>query len=974
MKIKHFIFIVPALTSLILTAQNQPFMQQLHYDIEVELNDSDNTLDGNIRILYKNNSEDSLEFIYFHLWPNAFKDNSTAWAKQSLFLRNRDFFFSDISLRAYIDSLDFKVNKIKSQFIYDSVNIDIGKLILPEKLLPSQSVEIETRFFVKLPKVWSRLGYQDDNYFITHWYPKPAVYNQDGWHPMPYLSMGEFYQEFASWQVKITLPVKYIVAANGNLVSREELHRLEDYAMACNKGEQSDAFTYKDSTALKTLIFEADRMIDFAWFASKDFIVKSENLFLPETQKYVKCWMFYRPENKHVWEDAMTYVKNSLSLFSEIIGEYPYPYCIIVEDSHRGGGMEYPGIVTVLSDNKNNLERIIAHEIAHIWFYGVLANNERIHPWIDEGFASYYELRYKEKYMQDFHPAEDYLLNGLFANTLLKLSPDYIRELTWLILKRENLSQAPGLASNDFSPVNYFVMLYNKTALALKSLEKFIGRELFDEMIRAFYLEYSFKHINPEDINSFFSEYTQKDLTWFFHDMIYSDKKPDYKIVKQKNDSIYVKNKGDVESPVFLNIGDSLIISEGFKDLKSFPNQENKPVIIDPYFYGIDFNRRNNYYFPTLKERLRRHKFRFAHIVDRPDKIETAWLIFPGFNLYDGFMPGLIVYNSVIPKKAFEYQIAPMFGVKSQNISGFFRVSAFIHPNVGKVRELEIYSSGQKYSAKYDSQDFFTKLEQGLNIKFKTSFTQYHNSEFFFRNIFATDYIFNEMRSYQQAGYYFNNYRVINPFSAGLNIERSYGYLKSWLELNYQITYNQKGKALDLRLFTGAFLYNSDEYYGNYNFRLSGNLGTQDYLYDHIFPGRFEDIRTDAGNIFAHQFIKNQGGFAIYSPYGQTNKWIGAINMTTCLPVPLLRAYMNLGIVADNDDYFKPGDSFYELGLELRLPGGFSSVFFPIVLSKQIKDASDNIYTENYLQKIRFTLYLEKINPVKHRDKFYLLY
>jgi hypothetical protein len=972
--LKPFIFAFLLMMAALVLSQNNGFMQQLQYNIDVELDDIDNTLKGNIRIIYQNNSPDSLDFIYFHLWPNAFRNTSTAWAKQSLFLRDTEFYFSDGSQRGMIDSLNFKVDGISADLIIDSFNIDIAKLILPQKLLPGSKIEITSPFYVKLPPVWSRLGYAMGNYYITHWYPKPAVYDEEGWHPMPYLSMGEFYQEFADWQVNITLPVNYIVAANANLVSREELHRLEDYAMACNKGESSDAFVYKDSSAKKTLQYKADNMIDFAWFASKNFIVRMENLYLPESESYVKCMLYYSPQNKYLWEDALQYAKNSLILFSEIIGEYPYPYCIIVEEPFSGGGMEYPGIVTASSYSKEGLEKIIAHEIAHIWFFGALASNERNIPWIDEGFASYYEQRYIDKHMKDTHPARDYFGNNLKIRSLLRLPNDYLREFTWLIMRRENLSQAPGLPSDDFHPVNYFVMLYNKTAVAIKSLEKYLGTEVFDEMIKAFYLENRYAHVKPVEIERFFTSYTQKDLSWFFDDLIYSDKKLDYKIVGQKKDSICIKNVGEIDFPLFLFVVDSLIIADGFADKMAFPNRNNEAVFIDRDFYGLDYNRNNNYYYPSFKNRLERYKLRFGHVIDNPNFRETAWFVFPGYNLYDGIMPGFVLYNSVIPKKSFEYQIAPMYGIRSRNLSGFFRLSAFVHPNSDFVREFEFYTLGKKYSVGFDNYDYFAKLEQGLRIKFKSDFTSYHKSEFVFRNIYASDFIHQNMRFFQQAGFSFSNYRVLNPFSAAVKFERSYGYVKSWLELNYQITYNSRGKALDLRLFSGAFLYNSSTYYGNYNFRLTGDIGSQDYLYDYIFTGRFEDIRNHAGNIFAHQFVQNQGGFAIYSPYGQTNKWLGAVNITTCLPVPWLRAYLNLGMVADNNEFFSIGEKFYEAGFELRLPGEFCSIFFPVLLSEQIREASNSIYTENYLQKIRFTLYLGKINPVIFRDKFYLLY
>jgi len=177
--------------------QSNYFQQFLNYKIDVTLNDAENTLDGFEIIEYTNNSSDTLQYIWFHLWPNAFKNDQTAFSEQLLKLGRTDFYFTDESKKGYINRLDFKVNNISAVLEDDSLYIDIGKLILPSPLLPGQTIAISTPFHVKIPFNFSRGGYVDKSYQITQWYPKPAVYDKKGWHPMPYLDQGEFYSEFA---------------------------------------------------------------------------------------------------------------------------------------------------------------------------------------------------------------------------------------------------------------------------------------------------------------------------------------------------------------------------------------------------------------------------------------------------------------------------------------------------------------------------------------------------------------------------------------------------------------------------------------------------------------------------------------------------------------------------------------------------------------------------------------------------------
>ena len=173
-------------------AQTNYFQQQVDYKIEVTLDDTLHHLNGIIRINYSNDSPDTLDGIYFHLWPNAFRNKETAFAKQKLRDGDTRFYFSDQSSMGFIDGLAFKVDGVNASLVYDQEHVDIAYLKLPKSLKPQQSIKIETPFIVKVPKSYSRLGHVGQSYQITQWYPKPAVYDQNGWHPMPYLDRGEF--------------------------------------------------------------------------------------------------------------------------------------------------------------------------------------------------------------------------------------------------------------------------------------------------------------------------------------------------------------------------------------------------------------------------------------------------------------------------------------------------------------------------------------------------------------------------------------------------------------------------------------------------------------------------------------------------------------------------------------------------------------------------------------------------------------
>ncbi|MBK7311401.1 MAG: hypothetical protein IPI93_11600 [Sphingobacteriaceae bacterium] len=206
-----------------LFSQQTYFQQEVNYKIDVKLNDTDHSLKAFEELQYINNASNSISYIYFHLWPNGYKNNETALAKQLLKLKKTELYFSKKEERGYIDSLDFKVDGKSVKIEYDEQNPDICKLVLNEPLRSLDTVNITTPFYVKIPDAkFSRLGHDNQAYYITQWYPKPAVYDAEGWHPMPYLDQGEFYSEFGSFDVSITLPKNYILSATGDREDNDE--------------------------------------------------------------------------------------------------------------------------------------------------------------------------------------------------------------------------------------------------------------------------------------------------------------------------------------------------------------------------------------------------------------------------------------------------------------------------------------------------------------------------------------------------------------------------------------------------------------------------------------------------------------------------------------------------------------------------------------------------------------------------------
>ncbi len=503
LKYIFLLFVVHFLTIKI-NGQNY-WQQQVNYTIDVQLNDTLHTLDGFSAMEYINNSPDTIKFIWIHLWMNAFKNDKTAFTQQSLQSGSLKFYFSNEKEKGYINRLNFQVAG-KAATVEDHPNyIDIVKVILPVPLPPKQSAIITTPFHVQLPQLFSRGGHVNQSYQITQWFPKAAMYDNQGWHPMPYLDQGEFYSNFGDYEVNITLPKNYVIAATGKLMNENEkqwLSKRADFTMP-TKAKETKEKTIKTLSPIatdytkKTISFKQSNVIDFAWFADKTFIVNTKEVVLNEGRK-VLCQSFYRPENRNDWKKSIEFIERAIQFRSEKIGNYPYETVSVVDAPlFAGGGMEYPTITNVADGgDEKSLDLVIEHEIGHNWFQAVLASNERMHPWLDEGINSYYDYLYEKKY----YPQK--ALNSKFEHLF---SNEGILSVVAALKK----DQPINTNSYDFTSMNYGLIAYQKTTEWMKLMASKYGEAKVIAAVKQYYETWRFRHPQPAD----FDQIMQSNLT-----------------------------------------------------------------------------------------------------------------------------------------------------------------------------------------------------------------------------------------------------------------------------------------------------------------------------------------------------------------------------------------------------------------------------------------------------------------------------
>jgi len=957
------------------------FQQEVNYNIHVTLNDKRHELNAFETVEYINNSPDTLHYIYFHLWPNGYSNNNTELAKQLLTQNGKQKLFNDPELRGYIDSLDFKVNNQVVQWNLLPGQSDICKIRLNKVLKSGEVIRISTPFHVKIPKgVTSRLGHIGESYQISQWYPKPAVYDRNGWHQMSYQDQGEFYSEFGSFDVSITLPDNYIVGATGNLQNDREAERLDK--LSADTAWMKDIVSEKaefppSSKQVKTLRYTENKIHDFAWFADKRFHVMKGKVKLPDSGMEVTTWVMFTNEQAKFWKEAISFVNDAITRFSKWNGDYPYLNFTAVQSAlNAGQGMEYPGI-TVIGTVKDSytLDEVIAHEIGHSWFYSALGSDERRYPFMDEGITSANEMRYmNERYPQKklWEVIVPKIKIAKFFH-IDKMPVKLMNELDWLSQARENLEQPIDLPASDYTTLNYSLMIYNKSGAGLNYLRAYLGDSLYDAAMHEYYHQWKFKHPQPEDLRRLFESFTGKDLSWFFGDFIGTTKRMDYKVVRLEDQKLLVKNNGELVSPLVISgmIGDSICFSkwiEGFEGQKwiEVPNGNYSEIKIDPghvtpELFRLNNNIRKSGIFPKADPIQPQLYFS----LEDPDKRHL--MFFPAFNWTreNGFMIGMALHNGFLTPKPFEYFVMPFYAFGNSGLAGYGKITYNITPFGKLIRKAAISMDAAQFGAPGNQN--FQKVKVGADLYFRTAiFNSAISHKVYGNYILASDLsqIINlekaAMKSYLQLGYRLEKSGYINPFNLSASFESNLSYLKTSVELNYKLSYEGKKNGLDIRLFTGTVL-NNDPNVPFYAFSASGRGGREQYLYQGMYPDRFGVFPT---TFLSRQIAFSEGGLA--SPVNDIlgySRWLVSLSLTSTLPgiasrIPV-KPFVNFLLNDHGTGTGHDSPFFYEAGLKAGI-WNFFEIYVPLIVSGNIDSVTGSVK-----DRIRFVFSIDSFTKVK---------
>ncbi len=542
------------------------WQQDVYYKMDVVIDEKTDIIHGKEKLTYWNNSPDTLNFVYFHLYANQA-------VKGSYLSKQTEANGGTVSYGKYqekglgLEILSMQVNGNELKTEEDNT---ILKVYLDEPLLPNSSTTFDIIFKnyydngslrrrMKMYKSWGKKHYNG-----AHWYPRIAAYDRKfGWTTDQHMGR-EFYADFGTFDVSLTFANDFIVTATGFLLNREEMYPKELWEQLKVANFKDKPWNEKPSTIIereegkrKTWHFYAENIHDFAFVADPLFRIGEAEW------NGKKAYSFVQEPHASKWQNAAEYTAKILKVFSTDFGMYGW-HKMIVADAKSG--MEYP-MLTMDNGSEPGYRDLLVHEVGHNWFFGMMNNNETYRALMDEGFTQFLTAWGMEaidgKYEVEKEPKNWYVKKFKYPVEARerRVYVGYTRSAA------TNTSAQLNTHSDKFTDDldhgwNYW-QVYSKTATMLYNLQYTLGDSLFLDAMQYYFDKWSFCHPYPEDFRKSIIEYTHSDLNWFFDQWLETTKTLDYKLTRVLiNDSIEnsyditFKRKGQMQMPIDFQVTD----------------------------------------------------------------------------------------------------------------------------------------------------------------------------------------------------------------------------------------------------------------------------------------------------------------------------------------------------------------------------------------------------------------------------------
>jgi len=609
-----------------LLSQTEPFCPQVaNYTMHVRLDSSKQMIKGTEILEWTNTGNIVVEELWFHLYWNGFQNNKSdflsegkdRWGPVIRNFRQDDWGYCRINMIKILEHGIFTAADVTDtmEFIHPDQDNPFDQTVFtvrcPQPVAPGQTIRLAIDFTSKIPSPIHRTGVFKDYYFIAQWFPKIGVLLDDQWNCHQFHATSNFFADYGTYDVKITLPSSYIIGATGELQEKTV-----------------------NSDGTSTYHFFQHSVHDFAWTASPNFLEYQEDYeFVPG--KKTNITLLLQPNHIRLKEKYLNAIKNGIKYCSLFYGDYPYTTVTCVDPAYnsRSGGMEYPTLFTAgtyfLSHPRiPSPEAVTIHEFGHGYFYGLIGSNEFEHAWMDEGFTSFLDSEiYYRAYDKPLYSKRYFGIPVVFKDVAIPIESSGISRHR--LTSDMDIMQLPTWRFINRS--SYGANSYAKAELMLRTLKRFLGDDTFAPMIKEYSIRNWFEHPVPQDFYAIVAEFSGEDMSWFLDQFIFSSGRLDYALgaisnqpdrefvgwingelkndlpsPSQKSDylcEVLVRRLGEIKVPieVLITFENGRKIRESWDGRYRWKKFEYKsPVriqqaVVDPDFkYVLDINRTNN--------------------------------------------------------------------------------------------------------------------------------------------------------------------------------------------------------------------------------------------------------------------------------------------------------------------------------------------------------------------------------------------
>ena len=880
-------------------------------------------------ITYINPSDHVMDTIYLLNWANGYRDKKTPLNKRLIEDYNKSLYFAKIKERGYSTIQTLESNGVDLSFSELKDASDIIQVILPNSLQPSESIKIHVVYELRIPSdKFTKYGRNQLAYNLRFWHLTPAVYDKK-WHLFSNLNMDDYYMQPTDFNIEFAIPLGYTLHSD----LEQEAEIKDDHVLYKLKGENQ-------------LDVELNIQVknDFSTY-------KVEG---PTIVTNIKAKVLI----ENIKEDVL---QRQLDFMKEHLGEYPHPKLLINYTTYLKrpvyGFNQLPKSLNPFSDIFEwDIKMFKA--ISEQYVANTILTNKRDDAWLADGIQIYLMMAYVQKHYPEVKAIGNISKKwGIRRYNIAKLEFNGKYPFVYQFLARKQLDQSLATPTDSLSNFNLKLVNKYKAGLGLRYLDAYLNEDIVKSSIQEYYKTNRLKLANTEDFGALLKSKTDKDLSWFFGNYLKTNNKINYTIkkVEKEGDSVQVtiQNKSNFKAPITLYGVNKKDIK--FKQwIEPIQNEQTLKVSskdIDRLSLNYEYlypeaNLRDNW--KKLDKTLLNRPLKFTFLRDIEDPYYNQLFYKPiiDYNFYDGFLLGANMYNQALFKKKWLFSISPVYGFKSNTVTGNF---SFAYEHLPQESSVYRYRTGISASrSHYDNDLAFNKVTPYFLIDFKRNtlrdvgrkslLTRYvmvdreMPAEVEFEETYKYD-IFNIRYGYSKPA-------IINDIRYFADFQYHENFSKASIDIRYRKLTNIN-RYLDLRMFFGSFLFNNTES----DFFSYSIDRPSDYLFDLNYLGRSED-----SGFLSQQVIITEGGFKSIFEDPYANEWILTSNASIGV-WRFIELYADAGFLKNRneDARFK-----YDTGVRLNFIHNFLEVYFPLQSSNGFEPEFSD-----YASRIRFVLTID---------------